>query len=248
MLCYAENPTTDQYTLPPLLASTGRTFSGSASSMKIRVSEQRLPGRLAQKYASIHSLMSEIIDRNIPAGLTGYVKEPPRLILTVDRRESIDLDRKIESYIKNITIQETITADITFKGQLEDLQTNLGLSITQLAQFFGVTRKSIYDWLDGTAPRTANTRRLDIMSAIIAANGDRINLKRLKGVWLTSVNGQSFMDIISEDSLGDEEKIAKASLKLAELAPRLGPQAKQNTKTYLGNAHSSDIDRVADFG
>lgn len=248
MLCYAETPTPSYQIAPALMANSGRTFSASASSMKIRMSEQSSLGRLTQKYASIHSFMSELIDHNIPTGLTGYVKEAPRLILTVDRTESISLDSSVTSYVKNITIQEDDSKNITFKGQLEDLQLKLGLSITQLSQFFGVTRKSVYDWLDGTAPRSSNSRRLEIMATIIAANGNQINLKRLKGVWLMSTGGRSFMDVISDETLSDEEKIAAASLKLAELAPRLGPQEKSINKTYLGNAHTSDLDRVADLG
>lgn len=248
MLCDADTFVANQIPAPSCLASTGRTFSSSASSMKIRMSEQRGLGRLLQKYASIQSFMGELLDQNIPRGLTGYVKEPPRLVLTIDRKESVNLDSNVIKLVKNISIEKEKIAEITFKTQLESLQSELGLSITQLSQFFGVTRKSVYDWLDGTAPRNANSKRLEIMASVIASSNDRNNLKRLKGVWLTPINGKSFMDVIADDELGDEQKVAAASLKLDELAPRLGAQEKPKNKTYLGNAHTSDIDRVADLG
>ncbi|MDD0969344.1 MULTISPECIES: hypothetical protein [Pseudomonas] len=211
------------------------------------MSEQRSLGLIPKTYASIQSLMGELIDRSFPAGLTGYVKEPPRLVLTIDGNESITLDSSAIEVGKDLTNEKADIADVTFKTQLETFQAKLGLSITQISQFFGVTRKSVYDWLDGTAPRSANSNRLNVIAAIIEANEDKANLMRLKGVWLTPINGKSFMDVISDETLDDEGKIFAASSKLDELLPRLVVQEKMS-RTHLGNAHASDIDRVADLG
>src|SRR5689334_10024154 len=127
MLCNAE-PVAHQHSMPISMVSTGRSFSGSASSMKIRMSEQRSLGLIPQEYASIQSLMGELIDRSCPTGLTGYVKELPRLILTIDGNESITLDSSAISIGKDLTNEKAATADVTFKTQLEAFQDKLGLS------------------------------------------------------------------------------------------------------------------------
>lgn len=248
MLYDAEIASQNQFFNPTCMSGIDRRFSSSASSMKIRMSEQNSFEQLNQSYASVQSLIGTLIDRSVPTGLTGFVKEQPRLVLTIDRNESISLDSNTISLFKNIPIEKEQVADITFKSQLETIQSDLGLSITQLSQFFGVTRKSVYDWLDGTAPRSANSKRLDVIAAVISASDNASNLSRLKSVWLTSINGKSFMDVISDDALSDGEKISAALLKLDELAPRLGTQEKLKSKTYLGNAHTTDFDRVADLG
>ncbi|PFG60251.1 hypothetical protein DM05_4957 [Pseudomonas poae] len=248
MLYDAEMVTQNQFFNPTCIAGTDRRFSSSASSMKIRMSEQNAFEQLHHNYASVQSLIGALVDRSIPTGLTGFVKEQPRLVLTIDKNESISLDSNTITLFKNVPIEKEIIADITFKSQLENIQSNLGLSITQLSQFFGVTRKSVYDWLDGTAPRSSNSKRLDVIAAVIAASSDKSSLSRLKGVWLTSVNGKSFMDVISDETLSDSEKVSAALLKLEELSPRLGTQEKSKNKTYLGEAHTTDFDRVADLG
>lgn len=248
MLYDAEIIDQSQFLTASCLASTDRTFSSSASSMRIKMSEQNAFEQLTQSYASVHSLIGSSIARSTPTGLTGYIKEQPRLVLTIDRNETISLDSNAITLFKNIPIEKETTADVTFKSQLEKTQADLGLSITQLSQFFGVTRKSVYDWLDGTAPRSSNGKRLDIINAVISANNSAFDLSRLKTVWLTSINGSSFMDVISDEALSDDKKIEAALNKLNELAPRLGTREKSARKTYLGNAHTTDFDRVADLG
>ncbi|WP_157763359.1 hypothetical protein [Pseudomonas citronellolis] len=131
--------------------------------------------------------------------------------------------------------------------KLTSIQSTLGLSITQLAEIFGVTRKTVYDWFDGTEPRTALSGKIDVLSEVIA-NNSGVDLKRLKSVWGIPVSGKSFRELLAEDGLDRESMVRQASAKLAELGPRIGAGRARVSGVKLGNANLSDIDRVADVG
>ncbi|MNH24597.1 hypothetical protein D3C79_845420 [compost metagenome] len=128
------------------------------------------------------------------------------------------------------------------------MQNELGLSITQMAQLFGVTRKAVYDWLDGTEPRANISNRMELIASLIKENRSNLNLTRLKNVWVMPIEGRSFIDVLSDDNIDQKSRFSAATAKLQELAPRLGQDVPKLSKTYLGDAHSSDIDRVADLG
>lgn len=226
----------------------GRSYSSSASTLQkartgflVGSTQNKIPGG-----DSIQSRIGAIFGQGLPLGLTGVFRETPGLVLTVDGN-SAKVDRNIISIVQPSKVSEA-TPVISFKVQLETVQEKLGLSITQISQLFGVTRKSVYDWLDGAEPRINIANRMESISSIIDNNSSRYNLKRLKGVWLTAVSGRSFIDILADDSLDEATRLTIASAKLEELAPRLGQENAKTGKTYLGNAHTSDIDRVADLG
>ncbi|GKS05398.1 hypothetical protein PSTH1771_10300 [Pseudomonas syringae pv. theae] len=224
----------------------------SASSMKVQVSRtQGLAlglGNWVERAASAQTYMGRIIDQSFPSGLTGIIREHPRLILTVDDFQSVRIDSSLVVVAKNIVSEEVDQPELSFKTQLADVQAKLGLSVTQVAQLFGVTRKSVYDWFEGSEPRSAYTKILDVMLSVISEHSVQFNLQRLKNVWLTPLSGSSFMDVIQDESLDEIAKLNTISKKIIELAPRLGSQQPTKGSTYLGSAHVADIDRVADFG
>lgn len=227
----------------------GRSYSSSASSLATARTGFFI-GETQKKIIdseSIQNRIGAIFDQFLPQGVTGLLKDTPSLIITIDGNSS-KLDRNIVSIIQPTPHIEKTTADISFKSQLEAVQEDLGLSITQLAQLFGVTRKAVYDWLDGSEPRANISSRMELISSLIRENNSNLNLKRLKGVWLTAVNGSSLIDILANEDLSAADRLAAAIAKVGDLAPRLGQENPKLGKTYLGNAHANDIDRVADLG
>lgn len=223
----------------------GRSYSSSAGCL-MRARSAFVIGD-SQRIESIQKRIGAVFDSGLPYGVTGFLKGAPELIITVDGNSS-KLDRSIVSIVVPQTNTEEAVQAVSFKARLEVIQGELGLSITQIAQLFGVTRKAVYDWLDGSEPRVNIANRMELISSVINQNSAQLNLKRLKGVWLTAVNGRSFIDILSDESLDEASRLAEATGKLEELAPRLGQEAPKLSKTFLGSAHVSDIDRVADLG
>lgn len=234
---------------PPSGSRIGRSYSSSAACIA-RARSRFLIGESQANVidgGSIQTRIGAIFESSFPLGVTGLLRKTPALIITVDGNPA-ELTRNIVSIAQPSASAGEEIAAITFKAQIENVQDQLGLSITQIAQLFGVTRKTVYDWLDNTAPRANASKRMDFLADLIRQNQSRLNLKRLKGVWQMSVNGRSFIDVVLDEELDQDSRMVAAMAKLEELAPRLGQTAPKLGKTYLGNAHANDMDRVADLG
>lgn len=226
----------------------GRSYSSSAAYIA-KARSRFLVGDTQRTFIDSEPFQTKIgaiFESSLPQDVTGLIRKTPALIITVDGSPT-ELTRNIISVANTVTKEEK-TAAISFKNQIESIQSELGLSITQLAQLFGVTRKSVYDWLDNAAPRANISNRMELISTLVRSNNSKLDLKRLKGVWLINLDGRSFLDVILDDALDYDSRMAAAIAKLDELAPRLGEGLPKLGKTYLGNAHASDVERVADLG
>jgi DNA-binding transcriptional regulator YiaG len=136
----------------------------------------------------------------------------------------------------------------SFKQDLERVQMKFGLSITQLAELLGVTRKSVYDWFDGTDPRNAKNRnRMGAILALLDSRPD-FDLTRLKGVWNMPVSGVSFLSILGNEDVPESDRLPALAEKLEQLAPRLGAPVATRKGAYLGESHASELDRMSDIG
>jgi len=103
-------------------------------------------------------------------------------------------------------------------GQLNEIKDFLGLTVTQIAELFKVTRKTVYDWYDGADPRAGMGTRIETLNYLLHNMTHDIDMKRLKQVWNLPINGESFIDVVnsSQHDLG-----AALDKKLHELAPRM---------------------------
>lgn len=121
-------------------------------------------------------------------------------------------------------------------GQLNEIKDCLGLTVTQIAELFKVTRKTVYDWYDGADPRAGT--RIETLNYLLRNMTLDIDMKRLKQVWNLPINGESFIDVVnsSQDDLG-----AALDKKLHELAPRMASP----TRTPTGITSAS---RTGDLG
>jgi DNA-binding transcriptional regulator YiaG len=140
--------------------------------------------------------------------------------------------------------------DTQLTERLDLIKSRLALSITQLAELFGVTRKAIYDWYDGAEPRRATTSRMELLIEILDAVPERIDIRRLKAVWNIPVSGKSFLAVFGDDKLDSISLRAVLKEKLHELSPRLVATTNsiQKRTSQLGEAHLAEIDRRIDFG
>ncbi len=147
------------------------------------------------------------------------------------------------------SITSAATQENAFIDRLTPIRERLSLSITQLSELFGVTRKSIYDWYDGAEPRAATIRRMEILADALNTIPAEVDLKRLKMVWRIPVSGQSFRTIFNDENLEAESLLIDLKAKLHELLPRMVKKdsVPHKTSVQLGQSHLAEIDRYANF-
>lgn len=109
-----------------------------------------------------------------------------------------------------------------FADQLNGIKDVLGLTVTQLAELFKVTRKTVYDWYDGADPRAGMGARIETLNHLLHNSVFQGDMKRLKQVWNLPINGESFIDIVNS-SVDHYDLKAALEGKLEELTPRMVP-------------------------
>lgn len=133
--------------------------------------------------------------------------------------------------------------------RLNSIKEALGLSVTQIAELFGVTRKSVYDWYEGVEPRSSKINRIEVLVDILQNSAANIDLRRVKFVWNIPENGSSFLSVLNDDRLDSSALKTKLSSKLHELAPRLARKDTQehSRSSSFGEASLIEFDRIADL-
>jgi predicted DNA-binding protein YlxM (UPF0122 family) len=135
--------------------------------------------------------------------------------------------------------------------QLDFLKDHLGLSVTQMAELFSVTRKSIYDWYEGTIPRVEKLNKAHTLVQVVSEL-QKVDVRRLKTVWNIKRNGQSFLDILGSDEINNADLQTALRSKLDELSSQMVTTASlvtrtQNRKIDIGESHMAEFDRRGDF-
>jgi hypothetical protein len=149
------------------------------------------------------------------------------------------------------TSQDTSTSQpVPIGDRLDLIKAQLDLSITQMAELFGVTRKSIYDWYEGKGQRSSTSNKMEVLIDALKKTTNEVDLRRLKFVWNIAVSGKSFREVFGDDQLHDTTLQNALEKKLNELSPRMVATAISTRKTtvQIGEAHLAEFDRRADFG
>jgi transcriptional regulator with XRE-family HTH domain len=138
-------------------------------------------------------------------------------------------------------------ASLTISDRLNFVKETLGLSITQLAELFGVTRKTVYDWYEGAEPRQAMIGRLIALQEVFDASGDA-NLLRLKAFWSVPVNGRSFLSTLQSDTLAGPDLKAELLATLNGLSEEIDAPVRTSARKAgpLSESAISDIERRTD--
>lgn len=193
------------------------------------------------------------VNSNLAISSTTSVNYKHSQILVDDSFLQVNIEKKTEEFQEKTAIETDITA-ISQADSLDEIKSRLGLSITQLAELFGVTRKSIYDWYDGSVkPNSSNINKIEaVIESLnsLSKSNDSVDLQRLKVVWHITIDGQSFCSILNDDKLGISSLNEKLVTKLNELSPRMAKKTSTLRKTtiQLGDAHLAEFSRETDFG
>jgi transcriptional regulator with XRE-family HTH domain len=203
---------------------------------------------------------SHYVHQPVPAVYGGLNAGVPALPLTRLRANntaplkgatlSISVDGKIVDLLGEFySLPGAVPASGAVVNALDFIREKLSLSMTQLADLFGVTRKSVYDWYEGAEPRSNSAKRINILQNVLNAmpEGD-YDLRQLKSVWNIEVNGASFRSLFEDDRLDESHLEAALKEKLNELSLRLVPARASTHKAsqQLGGAWLADIERSAD--
>jgi DNA-binding transcriptional regulator YiaG len=202
--------------------------------------------KIIESYYSSSTGLGEYFLEFEKATLPSPFKQKPRRIIYIDD-QPLSITRNalpIEQPKDTIAAQTNISID-----RLNLIRERFALSITQMAELFGVTRKSIYDWYEGVEPRAAMTSRMEILIDALGAVPDVVDLQRLKVVWNIPVSGQSFCTVFNNANLDNDSLLKELKIKLRELSPRMVKKTSlpRKTTTQLGEAHLAEFDRHADF-
>lgn len=128
------------------------------------------------------------------------------------------------------------------------IRERLSLSVTQISELFGVTRKSVYDWFEGASPRPMMMEKISALSAVLTEAPAAADLSRLKAVWKLGGATPSFLSIIGDDTLDANSLRVALAEKLDELAPRLVPSPRALPSRNAIDFRSADAERHTDFG
>jgi DNA-binding transcriptional regulator YiaG len=159
----------------------------------------------------------------------------------------IDGEQQIK--IPLININKNAGDDVAYSlpatENVTQIKERLALSMTQVAELFNVTRKSVYDWYGSAAPRPAMAARIQTLLDVLNYASEEVDLKRLKVVWNIPLSGASFRSVLNDDNLEPNRLRSALAEKLHELSPRLIPaaQSMRRASGYVGQAHLADIDR-----
>jgi DNA-binding transcriptional regulator YiaG len=126
------------------------------------------------------------------------------------------------------------------------LRENLKISITEVAALFKVTRKAVYDWLEGAKPRADMADRVRILRNVLDRELREESRNFLKRVWDQPINGDaSLLSIMRESEINALPASVKDGLNV--LAPKLEAFGARPTLTAAshgnGKAHQDDIYR-----
>jgi DNA-binding transcriptional regulator YiaG len=202
--------------------------------------------KIIESYSSSSIGLGEYFLEFEKATLSSPFKQKPRLIIYIDD-QPLSITKNalpIEQPKDKIAAQTNISID-----RLNLIRECFALSITQMAELFGVTRKSIYDWYEGVEPRPAMRSRMEILVDALGAVPAAVDLQRLKVVWNIPVSGQSFCAVFNNDNLDNDSLLTELKTKLHELSSRMVKKTNLPRKatTQLGEAHLAEFDRRADF-
>ncbi|NMZ58175.1 hypothetical protein [Pseudomonas nitroreducens] len=220
------------YSAPPYIIDSKSLFTSGASGRKF-------PNKKPPATATI---IFNTGHQNISTGARPFNGGRIRVLIN----DVVFETSKIEFKETPIESTSVIASPTTTSEKLSLLQSSFGISITQMSDILGVTRKTIYDWIDGSEPRPASSQKIDILTEISERHSN-INLSRLKTVWNIPINGKSLRQVLAEDSTDRTGVLEDASAKIAALAPKLGAPSKPS-KAKIRMAHLSDIDRASDVG
>lgn len=158
--------------------------------------------------------------------------------------------KSVKQIEEPINTADMATTQTVFPDHLNLIKDRFALSVTQIAELFGVTRKSVYDWYEGSEPRNNTAERMEVLiNALRSTIPAETDLKRLKMVWNIPISGQSFISVFNGSILDIASFQKVLEKKILELSSHMIKKSNSTHETavQLGKAHLAEFDRHADL-
>lgn len=156
-----------------------------------------------------------------------------------------DSDAETQAWLDMpLVASDAVAVEWSVPEQLDAIRSKLDIPVTQLAELFSVSRKTVYDWYEGQSPCSA---KRDQIHALLEALGQRsnIDLKRLKGFWNVALPGGSFRATLQGDAPAGPKLAAALTATLDELAAEMSTPPRvlrRGAAPCTGESTLSDIE------
>jgi hypothetical protein len=143
------------------------------------------------------------------------------------------------------------TTSVDFINKVNIIKTILNLTIHQLSELFNVSPKIIYDWYDGIIqPNILMEQRIEILIDVLNQLPSNTNPRRLKSIWKIPVSNKSFLKVFTTEHIDVlyeklTEKLTEMNFWLSVSVPTKPIEI--TCKSFLGNAHLAEYDRIMTF-
>lgn len=185
-------------------------------------------------------------------GLNGYAENMQMFFYgasLTDRRFNAKLfKRKLEiEQAAPIAHSESFIAKYSL-ADIQWIRDELSLSMSELAQLFGVTRKSVYDWFDGSNPRNHIAEKISAVKSFLVENVPGPYRKLIRQFWSKSNGDSDSLLKILQNEHPSNAQIKNGKQAYAILEPSIIAFIKNNRtnngKYGAGKVSSDDIFRT----
>ena len=151
----------------------------------------------------------------------------------------------ITSSSANALVMHSIKGDGL--GDAKWLKDNFSLSMSEIANLFGVTRKAVYDWFDGSKPRQQMSDRIAGVREILEKNVKSDHRKYVRLFWSTRIDGDaSLLDLLKLPE-STPEIIANSTHLMEKINARIGDYVERNdskrSRNAIGRTNTDDMFR-----
>jgi hypothetical protein len=143
---------------------------------------------------------------------------------------------------------------LSYAELMQDIQRGFGRTMSHLTKIFGVSRQTLYNWLDGEQPKTQHQNKI-IQLAVAARVFSDVGFKPSAASFDRVIyQGKSFADLfisngdgrdVAERLIRLEQKSRETKLKLTEM---LGERSKTKESTLKVGRKSFDEDMKLNVG
>lgn len=136
----------------------------------------------------------------------------------------------------------TPTAEAPYAGYMAQVKTAFGRTMSRLPEVFGVSRQTLYNWLNGDAPRPVYEARVEQLALAAVAFKELKFTPTAAMLDRTVAGGKSFLQLLSEGADGSE-----TAKKLVRIVQR-GADSRSKLDALLAGAKPTAPSSAGDFG
>lgn len=134
-------------------------------------------------------------------------------------------------YLTFLVVRAPIGSSLTPGGQVKEIKDAFGRTFTHLTAVFGVSRQTLYNWLEGERPKTPNLDRIAEVAEAADVFRNREFVPRSQDLMRTLDQGKSFLELMAagESGRAAAEKLVRVARHGAVTRSRLNSVLSRGT-------------------